>query len=265
MAHNLLKGNMGITFYLFTVNKWRVLAINTMGLKEMLIKNKGRLTFVFSDGSVGREGGFTIIELMCAAALSLIVMAGIYSVYRSQQKSYIVREQETVMQQNLRAGMVVITSDIRMAGYVHPSVTPAVAAGITSANPTSLEFTLLEDKTDAPASNGLETISYTLDVNKLKRTITHSDATDDGGVIIAENIDWLDFVYLDINGNETATLADIKSIQITMVAKTGRGDPDYVDTNVYTNQQSPPETILPAPNDNFRRRKLSREIRCRNL
>ena len=54
------------------------------GDQKMLKVIKGRLNTVFF---VGREGGFTIVELMVATALSLIVMTGIYTVYHSQQKS----------------------------------------------------------------------------------------------------------------------------------------------------------------------------------
>lgn len=218
--------------------------------------------------SFSKEKGFTVIELMIAAALSLIVMSGIYSIYRSQQKSYLTQEQVTMMQQNLRVGMVIITDDIRMAGYVHPNIT-GVTAGITTANPTTLIFTVLKNKDDDPAdvaaNKVLETIKYFLDAgNFLKRTI--SDGTYTDTQVIADDIDALNFVYLDENGNETATLAEIQSIQVTMVARSGKADPDYINTKVYRNQKNPPETIYTPPaNDHYRRRILSREIRCRNL
>ena len=47
--------------------------------------------------------GFTLLELLIAMALSIIIMAAIYSTYYSQQKSYLVQEQVAAMQQNLRA------------------------------------------------------------------------------------------------------------------------------------------------------------------
>ncbi len=218
---------------------------------------------------LGREEGFTIIELMVAAALSLVVMGGIYSVYRSQQESYIVREQETAMQQNIRAGMVIMTSDIRMAGYHHPTVD--VSPGITSANPTSIAFTMLKNKGDRPdpTDTTLETITYSLDGKNLKRTINDGSTTSDQ--IIAENIDWVDFVYLNSAGaviaNPPASLTEIKSIQVTLIARAGKADPDYSDAEVhpdYYNQQDV-SIYSPVADDNFRRRRLSREIKCRNL
>ena len=237
----------------------------------MLKVSKGRLTSVLS---IGKEEGFTLIELMVAAALSLVVMGGIYSVYQSQSKSYIVREQVTAMQQNLRAGMVVMTSDIRMAGYVYPGVTltGGVNAGILEANTDNLKFRLLEDKNNPPVSSDPETIKYSLfdfdgdgDLDLvMDREV---NGVSDPQKLVAENIDALNFVYLDINDaviiDPPSNLTTIRSIQITMVAKTGISDPGYKNTNSYKNQQN--TEILPAKNDGFRRRVLSREIKCRNL
>ena len=38
--------------------------------------------------------------------------------------------------------------------------------------------------------------------------------------MVVQNIDWLDFVYLDGTGAPTAILADIRSVEITIVART---------------------------------------------
>jgi hypothetical protein len=80
---------------------------------------------------------------------------------------------------------------------------------------------------------------------------------------VAENIDALDFRYLDENGAITASAMLVRSIQITIVARTGRGDLGYQDTTDYRNLQG--ATILPAPNDSFRRKTLATNIKCRNL
>jgi prepilin-type N-terminal cleavage/methylation domain-containing protein len=60
-------------------------------------------------------GGFTLIELLVAMALGLVIMAGIYRVFISQQDSYIVQDQVAAMQQNLRGAMYIITRDLQMA------------------------------------------------------------------------------------------------------------------------------------------------------
>jgi prepilin-type N-terminal cleavage/methylation domain-containing protein len=63
------------------------------------------------------ENGFTLIELMVAMAITLVVLSAIFMTFKSQQDSYVVQDQVTRMQQNLRGAMYVMTRDIQMAGY----------------------------------------------------------------------------------------------------------------------------------------------------
>jgi type IV pilus assembly protein PilW len=62
------------------------------------------------------DKGFTLVEIMIALALSGIVMAAIYTAFLSQQRSYLAQEQVSEMQQNIRAGVDILTREIRMAG-----------------------------------------------------------------------------------------------------------------------------------------------------
>jgi len=63
------------------------------------------------------DRGFTLVELMVAMAISLVVMGAIFLTFKSQQDSYIIQDQITATQQNLRAAMYILTRDIQMAGY----------------------------------------------------------------------------------------------------------------------------------------------------
>jgi len=67
--------------------------------------------------SIGRENGFTMIELLVALALSAFVIAGLYRTFVSQHKVYVVQEQVADVQQNVRATMGQIVQSIRMAGF----------------------------------------------------------------------------------------------------------------------------------------------------
>ena len=64
-----------------------------------------------------KDQGFTLIELIVAMAISLVVMAAIFTTFKSQQDSFVVQTQVSATQQNLRAAMYMITRDIQMAGY----------------------------------------------------------------------------------------------------------------------------------------------------
>jgi type IV pilus assembly protein PilW len=198
--------------------------------------------------------GFTLAELLIGLFVSAVVMTTILSAYYSQNKSYAVQEQVAAMVQNLRAAMDIMIREIRMAGY---DPTGAANAGIVTASTTSI--TITQDLDGDGSVAGDENITYAL---------ADSDGDGDNDLernnnLIAENIDALDFLYLDETNNPTAVPSEIKAVQITMVAKTGRGDRGYVDSVVYTNQQG--TGILGPINDNSRRKRLTAEVRCRNM
>ena len=205
--------------------------------------------------------GFSTVELLVAMAISGVVMAAIYSAYYSQQKSYSTQDQIVAMQQNLRAAMFHMEREIRMAGY---DPTGEAGAGIVSASANSINVTM--DITDnpgtAPDGDG-DTLDTNEDVTYSLYTANSIQKLGRNSQPVAENIDALDFVYLDENGNVTANLSNIKSVQISLVARTNRGDQGYTNTTVYSNQQG--TVIYTALGDNVRRRLLTVEVRCRNL
>lgn len=173
------------------------------------------------------EKGFTLVELMIAMVISAIVMTSVYSVYSAQQRSYIVQEGVAAMHQNLRAAMYFMEREIRMAGC---DPTGAAGAGIQAdSNGTLIHFTEdfrgkdTGDPPDGDTGDANEDISYFLadadgdgQVDDLVR--------DTGGVeaniekVIAENIQSLNFTYLDSSGATTAVFDNMRFVQITVVA-----------------------------------------------
>ena len=61
--------------------------------------------------------GFTLIELLVAIALGMVILAGLFRTFKVQHDSYVLQDQVSAMQQNLRAAMHFITRDLQMAGY----------------------------------------------------------------------------------------------------------------------------------------------------
>ncbi len=218
-------------------------------------------------------------------AIAGIVMGSIYSIYYSQQKSYIAQEQAVAMQQNLRAAMFYMTREIRMAGC---DPTDNAGAGIQTANTNSIRFTLditggesdgkdndndgsVDEADENKFSDGFcddtnEDITYSLYTADGIQKLGRKSPSTANNQPVAENIDALDFVYLDANGATTATLANIRSVKITLVARTGREDPGYTNNEQFYNQNPDgQELIYTALNDSFRRRRLTTTIKCRNL
>ena len=217
--------------------------------------------------------GFTLIELLVAMTVGLVVMAGVSATFRSQQKSYLLQEQVAAMQQNLRAAMYHMEREIRMAGC-DPNQT--VDAQFVTASATSITFTQdLRGDTEGSQPDGdtddpNESITYDLKGDELRR----NDLNGIGDQVIADNISALNFVYLnqagtqldnDGAGNVTTSILQIRSVEITLVANTGRGDRGYQNTTAYTNQQGATILDLSANPDDLHRKLLTTCITCRNL
>jgi len=223
----------------------------------------------------GSNQGFTIVELLVAMVVSLLAMAAIYSTFLAQHRSYQVQTEASDMQQNIRVAMYYMQREIRMAGSNPFNSLPSSSFGIIAAGQTFITFT--EDITgpavgvppatpvarpDGAVSFPNENITYALNGTNLERTDNTVFPADPQ--VVAQNINALDFVYLDGNGTSTATLADIRSVQITIVAQTKHPLLYGTKNNqVYRNQQN--TVIYVAPGDNVSRRTLTTLIHCRNL
>lgn len=203
------------------------------------------------------KGGYTIVELLVAIAISGIFMGAIYSAYTSQQRATLGQEQVSAMQRNLRSAMYFMEKEIRMAGC---DPTGKAGAGITTAGVNTITFT-----EDGDGDGAVTNMTYSLPGSDLLRN----------GQRIAENIDAINFVYLDGEGTrlndgggnvtDPEHIDKIRSVQVTVVARTGKQDPKYTDSTSYQNKV--PETIFTPTGDDvhFRRKVLRTNIKCRNL
>ena len=91
-------------------------------------------------------------------------------------------------------------------------------------------------------------ITYSIGMFEGKSALLRDDNLGLGPQPVAENIESLQFAYLDANGNVTANPADIRMIQVNIVVTTDKADPD-----------------LAKAGDGLRRRTLASNIQLRNL
>lgn len=204
-----------------------------------------------------KSNGFTLVELLVAMVITGIVSTAIFSTFQSQQKSYLIQEQVAEMQQNLRAAMNMTVRDIRMAGY-DPDRTSQ--AGFVAATGNSTSYTLVSD------NDTLETITYSLYDSSADGDNDIGRKIDAGNnQPIAENIENMEFYYTLEDTTQTLIPADtsnIRNVQITMLARTGRTDPKFKNTKQYT---TPSGANWGPYNDGFRRSLLSTTVKCRNM
>ena len=227
------------------------------------------------NAGVTQESGFTLAELLIAMAMSLIIMAGVYRVFDGQQKSFVANDQVAAMQQNLRAAMFYIERELRMAGCDPTGM--STPPGILTAETDKIRFT--EDVVgstpgsdpDGDVGDTNEDITYYLmDKNGDGLTDLVKDTPSQTEQLLAENIEALNFVYLDEDnvrlddsgGDVTSSIGDIRAVQVTIVARADAGEKGYSNSTAYQNFQS--EAVLTAA-DTVRRRMLRTHVECRNL
>jgi type IV pilus assembly protein PilW len=113
---------------------------------------------------VHKENGFTLIELLAGILISAILLAGLYSVFFSQQIAFSAQEQVAEMNQNIRAALDLMTREIRLAGY---KTSTSAFNGITTATPTSIRI-LADLNQDGDTADENEDTSYTYNAGTLQ-------------------------------------------------------------------------------------------------
>lgn len=232
------------------------------------------------------EHGFSLVELMVALLIGTVVVFAIFTAFERQHKVQLAQNEVVETQQNIRASIELVMRDIRMAGF---DPTRNASAGITIA--TAGELIITKDITDVAGTGSPdgainttatgETIGFgfvgTVDPD---RNGIPEDADGDGnpdaasfgrkvGVgagigyqPIADNIQAFEFRYLDGNNVPTATTTDIRSIEVTILARAGKPDYTFTNTRSYTSASG---AVWGPYGDNFRRRILTTIINCRNM
>ena len=209
-----------------------------------------------------KQKGFTLVEILVAMVISGFVMTAIYATYQSQQRSYILQDEIAKMQQNLRAAMFMMTSELRMAGY---DPTGGANAGIVSGPATAgiINFSIDVDGNGVIAAGGGENITYNLYTATGIQKLGRKNPTNNQPV--AENIVYLAFRYLDANNAVTATLANIRSIEITMIGRTGRVESGYTNQIIYREKLGNAIAGFSPPNNGYHHSILITQVKCRNL
>lgn len=216
------------------------------------------------------QQGFTLIELLIAIAVGLLVMSGVFEIFTSQQKSYIIQNQVTEMQQNGRAGLDYMVRAIRMAGYDSTyDLTGSKTFGFTfsdfgTTSPVAVTNAIYFTKDSATANGTIdndfeERVGFRLNGTDLElASIDSGTGAVSSWTALAENIQSLTFTY--VFEDETEGLPDdsvtdhnyddVRFILIEIIARTAREDPRFVN---------------PDDGTKYRTRSLTARVKIRNL
>ena len=250
--------------------------------------------------TVRREAGFTLVELMIALFISGLVMAALVTIYTAQTRAYSKHDDIADIQQNLRGALAILPREIRLAGC-DPEETGGPGILVATRNQLQFTLDVRGNAVNATSADGDtddtdENIGYTLTARNNTTNATEDADSDNNGIIdsggadwnwginitpalgrqtgggggfqpLADNVEAIEFNYILANGSTTlapsgSDLNDIRSVQVSLLARTSNPTPDFVHTASYTTASG---AVWTPPQDNFRRRLILTTIHCRNL
>jgi prepilin-type N-terminal cleavage/methylation domain-containing protein len=177
-----------------------------------------------------KEKGLTLIELLVAFVISGLLIAGLYRTFIGQQKTYTVQEQVIDMQQNVRAAVNRMMSEIRMAGFGNVSmVLPVTYTTGTFNNVLNLNTPTAGSLTIVSADGGTSTLTVEGGIGQ--NQVIVSTLTDGQGNAL---FDTGNRKYISIGGVESHTITSIDSGTKTITLNGPLGFCHPVGTPAYT-------------------------------
>lgn len=90
----------------------------------------------------GKQSGFSMVELMVAVTIGLILLAGVSSILVSTKKSYNTQDANGRMQENARIAMMILTRELRNAGYIGCNINPDNITNVLNGGASSFDYNL---------------------------------------------------------------------------------------------------------------------------
>ena len=196
-------------------------------------KSRGKVASIFNGE---RNSGFSLIEVLVAIAMVSIFIAAAMSVVVPLSRSYTATDVASSAQQVVRMAVEVIANDLRLAG-LDPTrqlqgtdASGLPLAGFQEAGASSVRFTCDRVKDGDEEANGtiendnFESMNYYYEAaTKSLNLRLYSGSPVQTTQQLVNNVENLRFRYYDEGNNETSTLADIRSVQISMTVREDGG------------------------------------------
>ncbi len=182
--------------------------------------------------SVRTTTGFTLIEMLIAMAIGTLLLAVVANTFINQRETYAIREQVSTMQQNVMGGMDFIVRELAMAGY---DPTEGSGAGIVVATANLIQVSM-DLSNDGDTGDADENVTYVLYDAQGDGDLDLGRNTGGGNQLVALNMQSLALTYTLADGTVTAAPADlsqIRTISVTLIARTADKDQQYPDNGGY--------------------------------
>ena len=164
---------------------------------------------------ISGDAGFTLAELVLAMGIMLVVLAAIISLFTSLTRSYTTQNVAAGVQQVTRAGIDIMTRNIRMAGLNPLNINPI---GIVEATSNSIRFRYDTDGDGTIATNAIgdanEDMAYLLNGNN--QLIRQLNGKTTSNLSLVDNVSDLTFRYLDAQDLQTNNLTAIRTVEVSL-------------------------------------------------
>ena len=163
-----------------------------------------------------RQAGLSLTELLIVMAVSVILLAGMASLFSSQARTTTMQVLTVDTVHRARTALASMTKEIRMAGYRSSGT---AFTGISQATAGSIRI-LVDANQDGAISGSSEDILYTY--NGDSKSISRN------GSLWANGIESLSFTYTMKDGSTTqapADLSGIRKVRMTLIVRSSAIDP----------------------------------------
>jgi type II secretory pathway component PulJ len=168
-------------------------------------------------------GGFTVTELVLALAIMMMVMASMVSLLIALNRAYTTQNVAAGVQQVTRTGINILTRGVRMAGFNPLKINQI---GILEASVNKIRF-----QRDTNGSGTIETgqnedVAYLLNDNH--QLIRQKDGNSRSNKSLIDHVKDLTFKYFDRYDEETSSLDDIHTVEISLTVQEPAGKNKFI-------------------------------------
>ncbi|MDX1708472.1 MAG: hypothetical protein R3274_07720 [Desulfobacterales bacterium] len=200
----------------------------------------------------GRQKGFTLVDILVGLAMASVILVAVVSLFATMGRSYTTQNVAADVQQVIRAGIELMIQEIRMAGFdpsgnatsgivdnfdktggfhdIHDGKIAPTDAGnfaftMDADMDGRIDHCIDNDPAQCPeADDNIENelVAYRINAGALEKYRSASGKWED---LTEDNVSDLSFTYYDSAGDVTTTVADIRTVEISMTVQqpAGRG------------------------------------------
>ena len=163
------------------------------------------------DSPIEGQGGFSLADLLVGLTLVSLLAAAVFGVYQVSQNSYLFGASRAEVQENARAVLYRMATELREAGY-----DPTFSGNFPIlTNIAAEDMTFTADLDGGGTLNTNETVRYYR--NAADNTLHRSAGGVDQPLI--DGAQALTLTYLDSGNNVTATIANVRTVSIQLTVQ----------------------------------------------